>query len=53
MKRIDWFNVITWFLLILISISFWALVIVHGLFLGVLIIVLTVIMFSLIKIKEK
>lgn len=53
MKRIDWFNVITWVLLIFISISFWTLVIVHGLFLGVLVVVLVGIMFSLIKIKEK
>nr|DAX37554.1 MAG TPA: hypothetical protein [Bacteriophage sp.] len=53
MKRIDWINVITWILLILISISFWALVIIHGLFLGVLVVVLAGIMFSLIKIKEK
>nr|DAX91443.1 MAG TPA: hypothetical protein [Caudoviricetes sp.] len=53
MKRIDWINVITWILLILISVSFWALVIIHGLFLGVLVVVLVGIMFSLIKIKEK
>ena len=53
MKKIDWFNVVTWVLLILISISFWALVIIHGLFLGILVVVLAGIMFSLIKIKEK
>jgi hypothetical protein len=53
MKRIDWFNVATWVLLILISISFWTLVVIHGLFLGALVVVLAGIMFSLIKIKEK
>nr|DAK37387.1 MAG TPA: zinc-ribbon containing domain protein [Caudoviricetes sp.] len=53
MNRINWFKAFIWILLILISVSFWALIVAYRLTFIALVIVVTGIAFILIKVKEK